>query len=454
MNLLKRFSFLALGLVVLSFLSIEKSAYAVSYYGLSCTNKAYGTQHIGADTSASGGYATAYVGLAVDFSASTGTGATAASNHNTTGAGGTYVGQDCLYSGAGLTNSSAIVSGDVARSAANAIINSVNSRLITALNQTSDTAAHMSYSANGNGIGMAANKVFGGLSIWSNYTDSDFDNDQTFTRKSIDSNNYDGDSNALSIGIDKQFGNIVAGVVGSSFETDINVDANGGTYKADGETYGVYAGLNTGVVMVMAGVGTGSYDVDTTRLDLGTGNTTITGSSEADVDYIHLSAAAKLQRGRFVFMPRIAYRDLSLDTDAFTDVVPNDANIAGPTQDGTTGTDATGKNAEDIAVAAFSASSTLTEIGINASLGAGAITPFIDAAYVSEDTTQATYLSEKTTDELTETGASDADGYSILGAGISLNVAGKLTGILSYYETYDRDDYNESTLSATIKLSF
>ena len=66
----------------------------------------------------------------------------------------------------------------------------------------------------------------------------------------------------------------------------------------------------------------------------------------------------------------------------------------------------------------------------------------------------ATYLSEKTTDELTETGASDADGYSILGAGISLNVAGKLTGILSYYETYDRDDYNESTLSATIKLSF
>ena len=50
---IKRFSFLALGLVVLSFLSIGKSAYAVSYYGLNCTNKAYGTQHIGADTSLS-----------------------------------------------------------------------------------------------------------------------------------------------------------------------------------------------------------------------------------------------------------------------------------------------------------------------------------------------------------------------------------------------------------------
>ena len=49
-------------------------------------------------------------------------------------------------------------------------------------------------------------------------------------------------------------------------------------------------------------------------------------------------------------------------------------------------------------VAAFDANSTLTEIGINASIGTGAITPFVDAAYVAEDTTQASYLTEKTTD--------------------------------------------------------
>ena len=97
MNLLKRFSFLTLGLVVLSFLSIGKSAYAVSYYGLSCTSLAYGSQIVGTTQ-----YTIGYVGLAIDFSASTGTGATAASNHNSTGGGGTYLGQDCLYSGAGL----------------------------------------------------------------------------------------------------------------------------------------------------------------------------------------------------------------------------------------------------------------------------------------------------------------------------------------------------------------
>ena len=147
----------------------------------------------------------------------------------------------------------------------------------------------------------------------------------------------------------------------------------------------------------MAGVGTGSYDVDTTRIDLGTGNTTITGSTDQLILTTFISRISYSSRGRFAFMPRIAYRDLSLDTDAFTDVVPNDANIAGPTGDNTTGTDATGKNAADIAVAAFNANSTLTELVLMLRLER-AVTPFIDAAYANEDTTQATYLSEKTTD--------------------------------------------------------
>ena len=47
-----------------------------------------------------------------------------------------------------------------------------------------------------------------------------------------------------------KIGNIVAGVSWNKFDADINVDANGGTYKADGNTYGIYAGINTGVVML------------------------------------------------------------------------------------------------------------------------------------------------------------------------------------------------------------
>ena len=47
MNLIKRFGFLALGFVLLMATGFEKSAQAVSYYGLSCTSKAYGSQIVG-----------------------------------------------------------------------------------------------------------------------------------------------------------------------------------------------------------------------------------------------------------------------------------------------------------------------------------------------------------------------------------------------------------------------
>ena len=46
----------------------------------------------------------------------------------------------------------------------------------------SDTAAHMSYSSNGNGIGMAANHIVGGLSFGLIFQVQTFENDQTFTK--------------------------------------------------------------------------------------------------------------------------------------------------------------------------------------------------------------------------------------------------------------------------------
>ena len=52
--------------------------------------------------------------------------------------------------------------------------------------------------------------------------------------------------------------------------------------------------------MLMAGYGMGSYDVETERLDLGTGNTTITGTSEADVDYFH-SCSKNYRRQIYIY---------------------------------------------------------------------------------------------------------------------------------------------------------
>ena len=54
----------------------------------------------------------------------------------------------------------------------------------------------MSYSSNGNGIGMAANHVLGGLSVWTNFSSSNFENDRTFSSVRADSNAFDGDASA------------------------------------------------------------------------------------------------------------------------------------------------------------------------------------------------------------------------------------------------------------------
>ena len=90
----------------------------------------------------------------------------------------------------------------------------------------SDTAAHMSYSSNGNGIGMAANHIVGGLSVWTNFSSSNFENDQTFTNVSLTVINYDGDASAVTFGLDKRFGNIVVGLAYTTFDSDIDVKVN------------------------------------------------------------------------------------------------------------------------------------------------------------------------------------------------------------------------------------
>ena len=96
----------------------------------------------------------------------------------------------------------------------------------------------------------------------------------------------------------------------------------------------------------------------------------------------------------------------------------------------------------------------MTELGINASIGLGAFMPFVDVAYVNEDTTSATYQTELQSDSVNDTTATDADGYTSAGFGVNLYLRNRLTGSLSYYQIYDRDDYDEKTLSATIRLSF
>ena len=64
------------------------------------------------------------------------------------------------------------------------------------MSMNSDTAAHMSYSTNGNGIGMA-NHLVGGMGLWTNFSSSNFENDQTYSSAIIDSNAFEGDASTF-----------------------------------------------------------------------------------------------------------------------------------------------------------------------------------------------------------------------------------------------------------------
>ena len=426
MNILNKI--MLLGVMVLSFLAFNMKAYAANPvaangdYGLSCTNDAYGAQ----------------------------LGNTYISQGNLIKAGesgyGVYVGLDCVYSGAGRTNSSAIVGGEIARAAANAVVGAVSQRLSSAMSTHSHAAAHMSYSANGSGIGMAANHIAGGLSIWTSFSSSSFENDQTYTGVRLDSNQYDADSSAITLGVDKRLGNIVIGLAYTGFDSEIDTKVNGGDIKTEGETLGVYVGLNTGALTISVGAGTGEYEIETTRKDLGSLKTIKASDITADVTYYHVNLSGTVNRGRLSFSPRVAYRNFDLDLPAFTDIVPNDAN--------TIATDTL--TATNISVSGKTYSSDMTEAGLSIALSTGKkVTPYIDVAYVNEDTTSAAYQLERTTDgTAADLAASAADGYISYGGGLILNLSDKVNGYLAVSETTSREDFSETTISGSFKLKF
>ena len=405
----------------MSALVLSSKAYSANDYSMSCTNTAY-------DGSLSSEYLRAEADTTQSFRVY-----------------GVYTGLDCVYSGGGRTNSSAIVGGEIARSAANAVVGAVTGRLSAAMTMNSDTAAHMSYSTNG-GIGMAANHLIGGLSLWTSVVSSNFENDQSFTNVRADSNQFDGDSQAVTFGLDKRFGNIVVGLAYTTFDSDITVKVNDGSIKTEGETLGMYVGLNTGPLQLSIGAGQGEYEIDTARRDLGSDLTIKADDITADVTYYHLGLSGELNRGKLSFRPRVAYRNFDLDLPAFTDIVPDDANTL--TADTTT--------TANESVSGKTYSSDMSEAGLSIVLGTGnKLVPFIDVAYINEETTAASYNNELTADGTSaDLNASAPDGYITYGGGVVLNLKSRISGFVSITETTNRADFSETTVSGSLKLKF
>ena len=426
----------------------ENKASAAGTYSISCKNDAYGMQ-LGDDYTQ-----IAYVYNSPNKGAN-GT-PTNAEQYLIQEFGQAYVGNDCLYAGAADTNGTAVVAGDVARVAVNAIVGAVSNRvdMAYAAQSSGASATGLSFSNQADGIAMSANGLVGGISFWADYGSTDMKNTQTFTGVRLDSNKYDGDTSSYSIGVDKSFGKALVGIVVSGLSTDLKTTFNDGTYKQDIDTYGIYAAYRTSMLQIDLGMGQGDSTIDTTRRDLGN-DKTITGKTNADVEYSNVRVVANFARGKFSLSPRLAYRTMSMDIDAFTDTRPSDdsSSVVG---DGLlfSSSNATLTTTDD-SIAARSVESETMEIGLNIAANLGKVVPFLDLSYSSEDTTKAAYKTEAGTDgTAADLAASNAENSYTIGGGVNFMLSNHISGGIRAGSVNGRDDYEENYMSGSINISF
>jgi len=425
---------------------------AAGTYGISCKNDAYGMQ-LGNDYTA-----VAYVyngqndlGYVVNASRQYLIGGPNAAFQEA------YVGNDCIYSGAGDTNGTAVVAGDVARIAVNAIVGAVTNRIdmAYAANNSGASATGLSFTSQSDGVAMSANRIIGGLSFWADYGTSNFENTQTFSNARIDSMKYDGDASSYSLGVDKTFGKALIGLVVSNLDADLKTTFNDGTYKQEIDTYGVYMAYRTSIIQIDLGMGTGDSSIDTTRRDLGSDGI-ISGKTTADLDYSNARIAANFTRGRFSIVPSASYRTVSMDIKGFIDdrqddtaavVTGGGATIFSTGNDTLTVTDDT--------IAARSVDSETMSIGLKISANLGKLVPYLDLSYDSEDTTRAAYKEEVGTDgDDKEKAGTNYSSSMKIGGGINFMLGSHLKGGIRAGSISGRDDWTEDYVAGSISLGF
>jgi hypothetical protein len=423
-------------------------ANAAGTYSISCKNDAYGMQ-LGSDYTQ-----IAYVYDANAAGTVTGVNGSTYLIHSDYGE--AYVGNDCLYAGSADTNGTAVVAGDVARLAVNAIVGAVSNRIdmAYAANNSGASATGLSFTTQSDGLAMSANNLVGGLGFWGDFGNSNIENTQTFTNVRLDSNKYDGDASSYSVGVDKTFGKALVGIVVSNLDTDFKTTFNDGTYKQEVDTYGVYLAYKTSILTIDLGMGQGDSTIDTTRRDLGN-DQTITGKTTADIEYSNARIAAQFNRGKFSIVPSIAYRTMSMDIAAFTDDRPNE-NSSNVTGDGLLfSTSNETLTVTDDTIAARSVESETMEAGINISANLGMMVPYLNLSYASEDTTKAVYKTEAGTDGTAlDVAASNYSSSYTIGGGINFMIGSHITGGVRLGMINGRDDWEENYMAGNLSIGF
>jgi len=372
------------------------------------------------------------------------------------GRNGAYVGNDCIYSGSGDTNGTAVVAGDVARLAINAIVGAVQNRIDMAYtaNNSGASATGLSFTTQSDGGAMSANKLVGGISFWADYGSSDFENTQAFSNARLDSMAYDGTASSYSIGVDKTFGKALIGLVISNLDTDLKTKFNDGTYKQEVDTYGVYLAYRTSILQIDLGMGTGDSTIDTTRRDLGN-DSIINGRTTADIEYSNARISANFSRGKFSLVPSASYRKMEMDIAGFIDdrADETEALIVGDGELFHTGNVTNGVT--DDTISARSVESETMAVGVRLNANLGKLMPYLAMSYESEDTSGAAYKAEVGTDgDDNEKIASKYSQSMRIGGGINFMLGSHIKGGIRAGSINGRDDWNENYVSGNISLGF
>jgi len=429
------------------------AANAAGTYNISCKNDAYGMQ-LGDDyTQTAYVYNSLFTGNAYGVGGSQGEGALGL-QYLIRGGVGAYVGNDCIYSGSADTNGTAVVAGDVARLAVSAIVGAVSNRIDMAFaaRDSGASATGLSFSTQGDGFSMAANKVLGGLSFWADYGNSSMENTMTYTNVRLDSMQFDGKASSYSVGVDKVFGKALVGIVVSNMDTDITTTFNSGTYKQEVDTYGVYFAYKTSIIQIDLGTGQGDSDITTTRKDLGN-DSVINGTTTADIEYSHARVAANFSRGRFTLVPSASWRSMDMSIAAFTDDRADEsATLTGDGQLFSVGNETL--TVTDDAIAKREVSTETISIGMKLSASLGKVVPYVDFSYDTEDTTTGSYKGEVGFDGLNEVKATDYNESIRYGGGINFMLGSHVTGGVRAGQVTGRDDWKESYVSGSLRIGF
>jgi len=233
---------------------------------------------------------------------------------------------------------------------------------------------------------------------------------------------YDSDTNSLSFGADKSFGDsMTVGLSASYSSTDTTSTFNGGSTDTTGWSLSPYAAfVINDMVSIDASAGLSRSESDNTRVAAGA---TITGTQDSSSRFAALNLNVSTWKGNVGLSGRAGYTYSNTDNDAFT---------------------------ESNGTAIASSSSTFKQISLGGQVSyyAGTVMPYAKLTYNRELGKDRIVVAAGQAQP-----SNDADEV-VLGGGLSIFGSGAMSGGLDISKTLSRSNFDGTAVSGSLSITF